>query len=389
MNERLRSRLNRIQRGALIAGVLGAVVCVAGGMINARQFFISYLFSYLFWLGIAAGSFEILMMHHLSGGRWGFLIRRPLEAATATLPLLAALFVPLLFGLGVLYEWAQPAAVAASAVLRHKHVYLNGPAFIGRMLFYFAVWIIIGSLLNRWSSQQDTTADPRPTVRARKLSGPGVLIYPVLATFACIDWVMSLEPDWYSTMFAVIILIGQVLSALTFMICLLALLRRFEPFSGIVTPADFHNLGNLVLAFVIFWTYVSFGQFLIIWSGDLPREIGWYLHRIAGSWKVVVWLLFLFHFFIPFAFLLFRSMKRRAEGLLVIAATVFLVDVIAVFWLVQPSFFKAGVHVHWLDLAALLGVGGIWIADFLFELKRRPALPQNDPRLQLVTTHAH
>jgi hypothetical protein len=328
------------------------------------------------------------MLQHLTGGRWGFVIRRFLEAGFMTLPLMALLFVPLLFGLRELFPWARPAEAAVNPVLRHRASYLNPPGFIIRAIVVFAIWIAMAWCLRKWSLQQDQTADPAPTRRLRTLSGPGIVIYPLTATFAYIDWIMSLEPDWYSTMFPVIIVIGQFLSTIAFSIVLLGLLRGDAPFAEIVSTTHFHHLGNLLLTFVMFWTYISFGQFLIIWSGNLPQEIVWYLHRIADGWKWIVVLLALFHFFLPFFLLLFRANKRRVPILMTIAAVVFVVRILDVFWMVAPSFHPTGIRVHWLDVAAPLGVGGIWIAAFIYNLKRAELLPHHDPRLEPVPAHA-
>jgi hypothetical protein len=384
MNDTLRSQLDRVQSRALVSGVAGLAACSAGALFNHRQLFASYLFAYLFWLGLVLGCLSVVMLHHLTGGRWGFPIRRFLEAAIATLPLMLVLFVPLLFGLHDLYAWARPEEIVASKILQHKHVYLNPPAFTARAGFFLVLWIVMASLLNKWSFQQDTTPDPAPTRRLRTLSGPGIVVYPITATFAYVDWVMSLEPDWYSTMFFVIILAGQVLSALAFMIMLLAWLGRHEPLAGVVTPTHFHHLGNLLLAFVMFWAYVAFGQLLIIWSGNLPYEIVWYLHRSAGGWKWIVVFLALFHFFIPFCVLLSRRTKIRVAALTIVAAAVFGAHAVDVFWLVAPSFHPAGFALHWMDFAALVGVGGIWIAAFLAIVKRRALLPRNDPRFAIA-----
>ena len=236
--------------------------------------------------------------------------------------------------------------------------------------------------LRKWSLQQDATADPAPTIRMRTLSGPGIVIYPVTATFGFIDWVMSIEPHWYSTMYLVIVLAGQFLSAFAFITLMLAKFQGYEPFRDVVTRTHFHDLGNLLLAFVIFWTYVSFSQLLIIYSGNLPTEIDWYLHRIAGGWKWVVIVLGLFNFFLPFFLLLFRVMKQNVRRLVVIAALIFCAHLVEVFWLIEPTFFPQGFHIHWLDFAAPAGLGGVWLAVFAFHLKRRALLPQNDPRIE-------
>lgn len=390
MTESLRGQVNRVQRWGLVVGLAGLVLCGVGAAVNARQFFISYLFAYAFWLGLSLGCLGVAMIHYLAGGRWGFVTRRFLEAGFMNLPLMALLFVPLLFGLRELYPWARPEVVAASSILQHKQLYLNPPAFIGRAAFFFVVWVGMAFLLRKWSLQQDATSDPRATVRLRTLSGLGIVFYPVTATFAFVDWIMSIEPAWHSTMFPVIVLIGQVLTAFALVTMLLARFRFQEPFCEVVTRRHFHDLGNLLLAFVVFWTYVSFGQLLIIYSGNLPREIDWYLHRIAGNWKWLVILLGLFHFFVPFFVLLSRDVKRNAARLAAVAALIFAVHLAAVFWLVAPTFFPQDIHLHWLDLAAPLGLGGLWAAGFAASLKKGALLPANDPRIDYaIVSPAH
>jgi hypothetical protein len=382
MNKRVRDSLNRLQLIGLAGGGLGLAVCVVGVARDAHQFFISYLFAYTFWLGLALGCLGVTMIHHLTGGRWGFVVRRFLEAGFMTLPVMAVLFVPVMLGLRELYPWARPGAATVNKILSHKQLYLNTTGFGIRAIVYFAVWIFMAVCLRKWSLAQDSTADPAPTVRMRTLSGPGIVIYPLTATFAFVDWIMSIEPAWYSTIFPVIVLIGQVLSAFAFVTLLLAWFRRQPPFSDVVTVTHFHDLGNLLLTFVMFWTYVAFAQLLIIYSGNLPREIDWYLHRIAGNWKWVVGVLALFHFFVPFFLLLFRGMKRNVARLTRIAALVFVVHVVEIFWVIVPTFRSQGLSVHWLDGAAFLALGGVWIAVFAAVLKGKAWLPQNDPRLE-------
>jgi len=376
----IQSRLGSFQAKAFLAGVVGLVLCLIGAFFNPRQFFISYLFAYLFWAGLAFGSLEFLMLHHLTGGLWGWPVRRFFEAAIWTLPLLALLFVPICFGLGSLYEWMDAHAVATNPILHHRRFYMNAPAFIMRAAIFFALAIWCARALNRWSFAQDGTTSLEPTLKLRKLSGPGLVIYPVIATFALTDWVLSLEPDWYSTMFLVLIVIGQMLTALAFVICLLAMLRREKPYAGLVSERHFHHLGTLFFAFVMLWTYMGFGQLLIIYSGNLPHEIVWYLHRIAGDWKAVVWFLFLFHFLFPFFLLLSRDLKQKAAPLAVIAAVLLFAHLVNDYWLVAPSFFRHGIALHWMNFAAPAGIGGIWCAAFCARLKSQPLLVGNDPR---------
>lgn len=391
MNETLRSKLNRAQIGGFGIGLAGLALCVVGAFTDNVQFFPAYLFGCLFWLGLALGCFGVAMIHYLTGGRWGNPTRRFLEAGYMTLPLLALLFVPIFFGLKYLYPWARPAEVAASRILQNKAPYMNGPAFIGRAVFFFLFWIVIARQLRKWSLEQDRTSDVTPTRRMRTLSGVGIVLYPLTTTFAYIDWIMSLDANWYSTMFGVIICAGQVLMAFVFITMLLAWFKNYEPISSVTTPTPFHQLGNLILSFVVFWTYVSFGQFLIIWSGNLPQEIVWYIHRSGGNWKWIIAFLATFHFFFPFFLLLFRTMKRHLRALVFLAAMVFAAHIVDLFWLIIPSFHPTGIQVSWMDFAALLGVGGMWVAMFIALLKREPLLAQNDPRLQypVLQTVAH
>ena len=382
MNETLQRRLAQFRNASLFTGVAGLVACAIGAASNARQFFASYLFGYLFWLGLAVGCFTVAMIHYLTGGRWGYPIRRFLEAGFSTLPLMLILFIPIFFGLRELYPWARAGAAARDAIFAKRLPYMDPLWFIVRALFCLLLWSVMAWLLRRWSLTQDGTADVRPSRRLRKLSGIGVLVFPLTATFVYVDWIMSLEKEWYSTMFAVIILAGQILSAFAFATIGLRLFEAERPIADAVTTTVYHQLGNLLLTFVLFWTYVSFGQLLVVYSANLPNEIKWYLHRIAGGWKFVVAVIAALHFFVPFFLLLFRVMKRNRSYLVTIAATLFVVHVVAVYWLVAPSFHPQGVEVSWLDFAAPIGGGGVWLALFGWVLGGVPLVPRNDPRMQ-------
>jgi hypothetical protein len=380
-----------IQRRSLIIGLVAAAACAAGAFMDPAQFFRSYLAGYMLWIGISIGCLAILMLQHLSGGIWGFVIRRLLEAATRVFPLMALLFVPLLFGMRHLYPWADPARVAHDELLQHKALYLNQTAFLARAVFYFALWCGAAHLLSRWSLQQDQV--PRASLRDRMqgFSAIGLLLYGLTVTFSSIDWVMSLDPHWYSTIYGMLFMAGGAVAGMSLVIAMASLLARHRPLSDVLAPEHFHDLGKLLLAFVMIWAYFSYSQFLIIWSGNLPEEITWYKVRLTGGWRTVGLALLLFHFVLPFLLLLSRDLKRQGRTLALVASAVLVMRYVDLYWLVAPSFPEnaGGLRFHWLDLAAPLAVGGLWLAEFLRQLKSRPLLARNDPLLPQVLEHAH
>jgi hypothetical protein len=378
--------LVRIQRPALVIGVVGLALSAIGIGLDARQFFQSYLVAYLFWLGITLGSLPILMLQYITGGAWGAVLRRILESATRTLPLLLIFFVPLLFGLTSLYEWARPEAVAHDPMLQHKQRYLNLPFFLMRAAVYFAIWLVVMWFLNRWSAVQDDDGDPAVARRLEYLSRGGLLLYALTMTFASIDWVMSLEPHWFSTIYGILFIGGQVLAAFAFAIPVAALIADRPPLSDVIGAEQFHDLGKLLLAFIMLWAYFAFSQFLIIWSGNLPEETPWYLNRLRGGWEWIGIALIALHFALPFAVLLSRDMKRNARRLALVACGVIVMRAIDLFWLVSPAFESEGLRVHWLDLTTFVGVGGIWLTVFIWQLRARPLLPLHDPSLELAVS---
>jgi uncharacterized membrane protein YciS (DUF1049 family) len=373
--------MDRFQRVGLIVGVAGLGLCIAGALSNPGQFFHSYLFAFLFWAGIALGSTAILMLYHLTGGGWGLIIRRLLESASRTIPLIALLIVPVMIGIPSLYEWSHADAVAAHKILQHKQIYLNVPFFLTRTALYFSVWLLLSFLLNHWSAEQDRTGDPSWTRKLRMLSAPGILLYGLTATFASVDWVMSLEPEWFSTVYGMLFIVGQVLTAMSFMIVVLMFLGDREPLRAVMTKARLNDLGNLMLAFVMLWAYLSFSQYLIIWSANLPEEITWYLPRLKGAWGAIAVILVLFHFALPFLLLLSRQIKRKTRTLGIVAGAMLVLRFVDLFWVTQPVFRRERFSLHWMDLLLPVALGGLWVAFFFWQLKRRPLLAINDAQL--------
>jgi hypothetical protein len=373
--------LRRVQRAGLVVGLAALGVCGLAAVVSPQQFFRSYLVAYLFWFGLALGSMAILMIHHVAGGAWGAVIRRLLEGATRTLPLMALLFLPLVLGMHSLYEWARPDALVHDPLLQHKRAYLNVPFFLVRAAFYFAVWLALTTFLNRWSLQQDEGDDPGATRRLELLSRGGLLAVALTMTFASVDWVMSLEPHWFSTIYGILIMGGQILNAMAFVIALAVLLVDRGPLGGVIGTEQFHDLGKLLLAFVMLWAYFAFSQLLLIWSANLPEEIPWYLSRMRGGWQVVGVAIILFHFVLPFLILLSREVKRRANALAVVALGVMAMRFVDLFWLVTPAFSPSRITVHWMDAATLVGVGGIWLSVFVWQLQGRRLVAIHDPSL--------
>jgi hypothetical protein len=326
-------------------------------------------------------------------GAWGIVIRRIFEASSRTLPMLAILFVPIALGMHELYPWTHADHVLHDPVLQHKAPYLNTPFFLVRAVFYFASWIGLAWLLNRWSLEQDRGDVERATRRMQLLSGAGLVLYGLTITFASVDWVMSLNPHWFSTIFGFLFMGGQGLAGLAFTVVIAAVLARREPMQGVFRLDHFHDLGKLMLAFVMLWAYFNFSQYLIIYSGNLAEEIPYYIARTTNGWQYVALVLVVFHFALPFALLLSRDLKRNANRLILIAVSILVMRVLDLFFLISPEFAPSGANlhlvegqetrlfVHWLDLAAVAGIGGVWLWLFLSRLGDRPLLPVRDPHL--------
>jgi hypothetical protein len=375
--------LLRVQRTGLILGAIGLALSCLGLVVDRERFFQSWLLAYLYWLGPTLGSMGILMLQHITGGRWGVALRRTLEAGMKTLPLMALFFLPIVAGMEQLFEWMHADVVARDAILQHKSIYLNRDFFLLRAGFYFVVWFAVAFGLSRWSIQQDD--DPSPSVdrRLHYLSRAGLMLYALTMTFAAVDWAMSLEPHWYSHIYGVIVIGGQILTAMMFAVVVAASLARVPRIGEFVNAERFHDFGKLLLAFIMLWAYFAFSQFLIIWSANLPEETPWYLTRRSGAWQLVAVALILFHFVVPFVLLLSRSLKRTPPLLSTIVLGLLGMRYVDLYWLVAPSFQGKVFSPHWLDLATLLGIGGIWLALFVRLLRPHPLLPLNDPYYQL------
>lgn len=380
--------LDRLRTRALIVGVAGTVAALLLAIFDPLQAARSYLLGYLLWFGIALGSLGILGIHFLAGGAWGALIRRPLEAATRTLPLLAVLFLPIAFSAPSIYEWAHPGVMEHDPVLAAKSQYLNLPFFYLRAAVYFGVWLLVSIFLNRFSIAQDREPGDASTRRLEMMGRGTLVLYGLTATFASVDWVMSLEPHWFSMVFGLLIMSEQVLSAFAFAVPVLLYLRHREMVSDIVRPQQMRDLGSFLLAFVMIWAYLSLSQLLIIWSANLPEEISWYLRRSVGGWKEVGTGLVLLHFAVPFFILLSRNAKEHAKVLGGVALWLLLGRWFELVWLIVPTYETDGFSLHLLDVILPIAIGGIWLWAYFGHLARHPLIPLHDPALEDLENEA-
>lgn len=371
----------RWQRQLLLVGIASLCLCAIGAAFDVQQFFRSYLLGFFSWLGIALGSLAILMLHNLTGGAWGLTLRPLFEAATRTLPLLAVLFLPIAFGLDQIYPWSN----MDRADLGAKAAYLNVPFFLARAVGYFAIWIGLALLLNRWSAAHDRTGDPAMMERTQQLSAPGLVLYGLTVTFASIDWVMSLQPEWSSTIFGAVVATGQLLPALALAIAVAAALPRSEHAAA---PSTWNDLGSLLLAFVMLWSYMAFSQYLIIWSGNLPEEISWYVNRTVGGWQLIAVVLAAFYFALPFFLLLSRDVKQDPQRLQIVAVVILAMSFVHQYWLIAPTFSPRHLYLHWMDIAAMIGVGALWLSVFLWQVQARPLMPVHEPLPKEALHHA-
>jgi hypothetical protein len=355
----------------------------------------AYLLAYIYWLMLPLGCTAILMMHHLTGGWWGYPIRRLLEAGTRTFGVMALLFVPIVIWMKQIYPWVNPPEDMASDPNYHfKLAYLNPNFFILRAIIYFAIMMTMAHFLNKWSREQDSSGDPRLAKYLEGISGPGLILWGIAVSFSMIDWVMSLEPKWFSTIYGMIFMIVAALTAMSFIVFVLRRLTdddRGKEIREKVTPGQFNDLGNLMLAFTMLWAYLSFSQFLIIWAGNIKDEIPWYITRAFGSWGKLAVVLIVLHFALPFLLLLQRNIKRRVHRLSVVAALLLVLSIVDVYWLMVPAYEKDGPHLGSLvwDIFYLVVIGIIWIATYFWQLGKMPLLPLHDPRFEGELQHDH
>ena len=389
--------VDRLQRGGLLVGGVAALMAIYGLMRSPGDFYHAYIFSYLLILGLTLGSLGLLMLQHLTGGIWGMVIRRPLEAASRNLWLVLVLFAPIVMGMNYLYSgnaeetgWLNAPKQGEHALTAWQQGYLTSGGFLTRAAIYFVIWIALMVIFNKWSKEQDQQSDGEPLKqRMKALAAPGIILYILAMTFAAIDWVMSLSPRWASTIYGFIFVAGQAISSMALMIAVVVLLSRSEPLKGVIKKRHLHDLGKLLFAFNMLWAYFAFSQLLIIWSGNQPEEISFYRTRLYGQWGVVAVIVLLFSFAIPFLLLLSRDLKRTAGLVSKVAVWMLFMRLVDLYWMTKPEF-TARAMPNWLDFVVPIALVGLWLGFFAMNLKQRPLLPVGDPRLsEALAQHEH
>jgi hypothetical protein len=372
---------NRLPMAGAVLALLGGGVCAILGVGNPKQFFFSWLVSFLFFLSLALGALFFVLIQYAVQGGWGIVVRRIGETIFSTLPVMAALFLPLLLGLHDLYEWSHAGAAEHDALLRWKAPFLNVPFFLIRAAVYFGCWSFIALLYYRGSRGQDVTGDPGVSVRLRRLAGPAIIVLAVTQTFASIDWIMSLTPHWYSTIFGVYFFSGSFVGFIALLSVVAVAMRRAGLLDTVISAEHLHDIGKLLFAFTAFWAYIAFSQFFLIWYANLPEETIWYKARLEGSWKAVSILLMAGHFGAPFFFLMGRAVKRRGWTLALGGAWLLVMHFVDLYWQVMPTLHPHGVRPSALDVAAFVAVGGCFVAAASWLMRRQALVPLRDPRL--------
>jgi len=396
-NELLPPRLERLQKTSLVIGFAVLAVMVLYGLLGnyPTHFFQSYLIGYLFALSFTLGGFGWLCIHHLAGGGWGYVSRRIFEAGAKNITLMAVLFLPILFtvasGNSEVYPWLDKAWAQGDHVVAQKLGYLNSGSWVLRAVIYFAIWIGLATLMNKWSERQDATGEMVWRKKMKFLAGPALLTYVLTMTMASVDWVMSLEPAWFSSIYGAMFFIGQGLTTMAFTIVFVVWLSKFQPMKTELRVNRLHDLGNLQFAFIILWAYMEVSQFIIIWSAGLPEEITWYMNRSRHGFEYVSTALVMLQFFIPFFVLISRGVKRVKERVVKIALAIICIRVLDLWWIVAPSLhpgvagtgqepvFDSGFPLFFSDLLAPVGFGAIWFGFFLRNFRQKPVLPTKDP----------
>jgi len=371
--------------GSAVAGVVGLVLTFVGMAFSPTPALLAYLISYVFWLGLAVGALTLVMANHAAGARWNISIRRFGEAAGATLPIFILLFIPLLLGAKHIWFWVDPHGLSQEVMekLQGKRAYLNMGFFTVRAFLYLALFSIFAWLLRSLSVRQDETGEASLTASMRAYSPIGIVLFVLAFTFASFDWLMSLQPTWYSTIFGLYVYAGSFVASVA-LLCLIVTGVRSSghPLAAAISVDHQHNLGKLLLAFVAFWAYMAFSQYMLIWAGNLPEELIWIVRRSRGVWRPVGILILLGHFLVPFFLLLSRDLKRSPPALAAVSAWMLVIHYIDLYWVVMPAADIDRLGLHWTHFTSFVGVGGVSVAAALWLFRAARPVPVRDPFLE-------
>ena len=374
-----------IAAGLGIVGLLLTAVGYATGGTERPVILAGYLVAFAYWLGIAIAASIWNAIFHAAAARWMTVFRRVFESMGAAIPIFILLFIPIAVTMPELFPWVRPSNKMTHeqlALLTHKALWLNVPGFLIRAVVYFAIWVAVNQLLRGWSLRQDQEGGLEPTRKMRRYGSGALPFLGLSITFAAFDWLMSVDPFWYSTIFGAYYFAGSFLACIALLTVITVRTRHEQrQFCGLVTRHHTHNLGKLMLAFTAFWTYVAFSQFMLIWIANIPEEAAWYQVRMHGGWASVGIFLVITHFVIQFFTLLSRGLKFNPRGLLFMSVWLLVVHWVDLTWLVLPALHPEGFYVHWTAIAAMFGVGGIAIAYARWRAAGHFTLPVKDPYL--------
>jgi hypothetical protein len=377
---------NLIGKVSLIVGIIFLAFSGYGYFQDKTNFFLNYLTAFVFWLSVALGALFFIMIHHITGANWSTVLRRISENIAATMPLMVILFIPILFGIHELYEWSHPELVDPNSAQFDKIIYgksgfLNIPFFYIRTAVYLIVWTWLALSLRKKSLVQDNGHNDKITSSFKKLSAQGIILFAITITFASFDWLMSLDPHWFSTIFGVYIFSGSLLAFLCFLVIMLTYHRKNNAFNNIFTIEHYHDIGKLIIAFIIFWAYMAFSQYFLIWYANLPEENYWFLYRWENSWKYISLLIIFGHFVLPFIALITRIAKRSVIFMSAVSIWILVMHYLDLYWLVLPTHHRDGIHFNFYDIAPLLGIGGLFVWYFWRLHSSKPVIPVSDPSL--------
>jgi len=375
------SETKKSETNLFILGGAALLLTVIGYFFDSRQFFFSYLVAWVFWVTLGLGALFFVMLNHLTGAVWGIVLRRINETIMKTLPYMAVFFIPIIFGMHDLYYWSH-AEAANDPILVKKLGFLNVPFFVIRTLVYFTAWYLVARKLYKTSLEQDKKPLAEQIKTMRRTSGPGMVVFALTASFAGFDWLMSLDPHWYSTIYGLYVFSGGLLSLLSFLTVFSLYLRGKNVLQETITVEHYHDLAKLMFSFTIFWGYMAFSQYFLIWYANIPEETIFYMHRWEGSWKIFSLTLVFGHFLLPFVSFLPRAPKRSYSFLKFMGIWILAMHWIDIYWLAMPTLHHHGIHLSWMDLTAFLAVGGFFLAIMWKHFVGQPLVPAGEPDLQ-------